>query len=488
MQPEPRTIPHRLPDQTRGCGFAIPFPLSLYLLSYSNCWRSLLVRTTAAPPSQRLWQCCPIIFVVKRKEAAAEDPVSGTFQLMFDWLKKSISSKPGSLQRNLANQSASALNAQDEIQRSSAVFKNRGDECLKSGAFDEAVKCYRQAIAINPRYAEAHSTLGDALRDQGKINDAFPCYRNALELAPDLPDAHFGLGVALMEKSDFQNAAVCFENALALKPDFVRAHNSLGFALIELSRPAEALARFQHAISLEPENGMARHLIASLTRSNPERAPGQYIEKLFDGFANTFDSHLQSLKYETPRDLLTLIAQRSAPASGKWDVLDLGCGTGLVGLAIAPYASQLVGVDLSARMLEKAQARNLYHRLEHLDLLSMMQDEQSSSYDIVIAADSLIYLGKLDDVVREATRLLRRGGLFAFSVEALEALPGAAPGQGIPLDYLLQKIPSCRYAHSSGYISRLASDNEFKIQELKKAHIRNSSGSSVQGYLVLLEN
>jgi predicted TPR repeat methyltransferase len=330
--------------------------------------------------------------------------------------------------------------------------------------------------------------LGDALREQGKLGEAFPCYRKALELAPDLADAHFGLGVAFMEKSDFPNAMVCFENTLALKPDFVRAHNSLGFALIELGRPSDALVHFQGAISFEPGNGMAQHFIASLTRSNPERAPGEYIEKLFDGFADTFDARLQSLKYETPRDLLALITQHSVPSSRKWNVLDLGCGTGLVGLAIAPYASQLVGVDLSARILEKARARNLYHRLEHLDFLAMMQDEKSSSYDIVIAADSFIYLGKLDDVVREAKRVLRRGGFFAFSVEALEALPGAAPGPDARPDYLLQEIPSCRFAHSSGYISRLASDNDLKIQELKRGHIRSSAGSSVQGHLVLLEN
>jgi predicted TPR repeat methyltransferase len=402
---------------------------------------------------------------------------------MFDWLMKSIAGKKGS-QPGPADDSTAASSVREEKQKSIAASMNRGDDCFRNGTFDEAANCYREAIAIHPDYTQAHAALGDALRQQGKIAEALLCYRRALGLAPDFPEAHFGLGAALMEKADFKNAAVCFENAVALKPDYVRAHNSLGFAFIEQGKPEDALACFRRAIGFDPEDGMAQHLIASLTRNNTERAPGQYIEKLFDGFANTFDAHLQGLKYETPRDLLALVTQHSVPAAGKWRVLDLGCGTGLAGLAIAPYASQLVGVDLSARMLERAQARNVYHRLERMDFLAMMRNEESSSYDVVIAADSLIYLGKLDDVVREARRLLRRGGLFAFSVEALDA----ASGPITQPDYVLQKIPSCRYAHSSEYISRLASDHDFRIQELKKAHIRNSAGSSVQGYLALLEN
>lgn len=405
---------------------------------------------------------------------------------MFKWVKKVFAKKPESIQARDAKNPASSLTVNTETL--SAAYKDRGDECFKHGAMDEAVGYYRQAIAAHPGFAEAHNALGNVRREQGRWDEAVLCYRSAIAFAPELAGAHYGMGVALLEKLDVQNAKGCFERALDLKPDYASAHSAMGFILLQSGRPADALARFKTTVSIDPENGMALHLIASLTGANPESAPRQYVEKLFDGFADTFDANLHSLKYESPKDLVALITRYSTPTAGKWNVLDLGCGTGLVGLEIAPYESQLVGVDLSVKMLEKARARNLYHRLECSDLLTMMQGEKSSSYDVVIAADTFIYVGKLDDVVREVKRLLCPGGFFAFSAEALEAVPNVTLNQRVPLGYHLQESPSCRYAHSLEYVSRLAFDNDLKIRESKIAHIRMSNGKSVKGYLVLMQN
>ena len=55
-------------------------------------------------------------------------------------------------------------------------------------------------------------------------------------------------------------------------------------------------------------------------------------------------------------------------------------------------------------MLEKARERNLYDRLEQLDLLTMMQGEAAASYDVVFAADVFVYLGKLDELVEQAQK------------------------------------------------------------------------------------
>jgi predicted TPR repeat methyltransferase len=413
---------------------------------------------------------------------------SGTLGHMFKRITKAFAKKPQSIPACDAQHPVSSSSAHTELQQLGAAHKDHGDECFGRGALDEAAEYYRQAIAAHPGFAEAHTALGDLLRRRGRWDEAIRCYRSAIEFAPEGASAHYGMGVAFVEKLDLQNAKGCFEKALDLNPDFASAHSAMGFILLQSGRPADALTRFKRTVSIDPANGMALHMIASLTGANPERAPRQYVEKLFDGFADTFDADLRSLKYESPKDLAGLTAQYATPNAGKWRVLDLGCGTGLVGLEIAPYASQLVGVDLSVKMLEKAQARNLYHRLECADLVTMMQGEKSSSYDIVISADTFIYVGKLDDVVREVKRLLCPGGFFAFSVEALEAVPNANLNERDALGYRLQETPSCRYAHSLAYVSRLASDNDLKIRESKAAHLRMSNGKSIKGYLVLMEN
>jgi predicted TPR repeat methyltransferase len=157
--------------------------------------------------------------------------------------------------------------------------------------------------------------------------------------------------------------------AAAIKPEFVAAHHHLGNAYLRKGATQEAIACFREVVRLEPSSGVA-HLIEALSGTSSDRAPDEYVEKLFDEYAERFDSHLvQALKYSIPERLAELWKAHSSHDAEKWDVLDLGCGTGLAGLAIAPYARRLVGVDLSAKMLEKAAARGLYHRLERLDLV-----------------------------------------------------------------------------------------------------------------------
>lgn len=406
---------------------------------------------------------------------------------MLQWLKKTFSGKNAAQENDATNFRVTQSAYPRETQSAATAATQSGDQALADNRTDEAIRHYREAIAIDPKFATAHCGLGDALRQQKKLGEAAQCYRAALEQAPGLAQAHFGLGVTLLERADAKNALVYFQNAVRLQPDFANAHNALGFACMELGAPADALAAFRRTVSLEPENGMALHLIASLTGSNPEHAPRQYVEKLFDGFASTFDTHLQQLQYDTPERLVNLLLSHAAGGTAPWSVLDLGCGTGLVGVRIARYANQLAGVDLSAKMLDKARERGLYHRLAQSDLVSMMAEEPDACCDVIISADTFIYVGKLDDVAMQAARLLRTGGWFAFSVEALTSTVQGDNSKPHTADYLLQPAPSCRYAHSFSYLQRLADEYGFVIRQWQAKPIRTSNGTPVDGYLVLME-
>jgi predicted TPR repeat methyltransferase len=264
---------------------------------------------------------------------------------------------------------------------------------------------------------------------------------------------------------------------LQFGPGFSEAHSNLGMILQSSGRLDEALVHFQECLRLSPGNVIAQHHIASLTGQNTERAPDQYVENVFDSYADKFDTHLQQvLQYDIPVKLVALIAQH-LPAGAKCSVLDLGCGTGLIGPEIAPFARQLVGVDLSAKMLEKAQARKLYQRLVRSDLLTMMQKEPVSGYDLIIAADVFVYVGRLDEIVAESKRLLSGGGLFAFSTETMEA--GDRGGSGYHLEN------TGRYAHSLEYLTGLASANGFRVLEMVPTRIRTEQGKPVNGHMAV---
>ena len=113
----------------------------------------------------------------------------------------------------------------------------------------------------------------------------------------------------------------------------------------------------------------------------------------------------------------------------------------------------------------------------------MVQGEAPSSYDVVFAADVFVYLGKLDELVNHAQRLLRPGGLFAFSVESLEALMDDAAGPSNRQGYQLNVTG--RYAHSVAYLARMAEHNGFDVLSTTGTQTRLDKGKPVHGYLAL---
>jgi predicted TPR repeat methyltransferase len=348
----------------------------------------------------------------------------------------------------------------------------------------EAMACFHKAISHKPEYAEGHYNLGVLLKEQGKVEDALTRFEHAITLRPDFADAHCNSGLIFMEQNKLDDAFTCFKIACTLKPESVETLINLGVVHRAQGETKKSLACFEHAIKIEPDNSIAIHLRDTLNGNNPEHPPFQYIEKIFDAHAAKFEQHLiGDLDYRTPEKLVAIIKEFSAPPLQKWDVLDLGCGTGLVGAAIASATRHLVGVDLSANMLQKARARNIYQRLEKAELLDMMRGESASSYDLIIAADVFVYLGKLDQVFQEAMRLLRTGGHFAFSVKSIEATAHAETNPDAPKDYQLNDTG--RYAHSSAYLHRLAADIGFVSHRMVQTQARLEHGESVQAWLVL---
>ena len=360
------------------------------------------------------------------------------------------------------------------------------DLCLahfQSGQIASAKDVISRGIIAFPKSAEFQLYLGNLYAHEDDTENAATCYRNGLSIQPEFPELLSNLGTVLRRQNKIEEALACYEKSLAINPNYARGHVNAGDMHYRQGRLGAALAHYQQAIALDPDLGET-HLVATLSGENPERAPNRYVEDLFDDLADQFDSLLvQKLSYNVPQQLVDLVTRSFDSTVGKWNILDLGCGTGLVGAAISPFAGHLVGVDLSGKMLAKARMRNLYHRLDQADLLPMLQGESEDGYDVVIAADVFVYVGRLDDLFVETLRVLRPGGLFAFSVEADEN-ESIGESDGNQVGYRL--TDTGRYAHTSAYIHRLAIDNNFHVVEWKQTQGRINKGKPVQAYLAIL--
>jgi predicted TPR repeat methyltransferase len=153
-------------------------------------------------------------------------------------------------------------------------------------------------------------------------------------------------------------------------------------------------------------------------------------------------------------------------------ILDLGCGTGLAGAVFKPLAARLDGVDLSPAMIQNARARGIYDILEVGDLETALL-APGPRYDLILAADTLVYLGDLASVFGAVHARLEPDGYFLFTVEKAE-------GGGFELG------PKRRWRHSEAYLRQLASQAGFHVAGLLAAVPRHEAKLPVEGFAVAL--
>src|SRR5262252_9196438 len=234
-------------------------------------------------------------------------------------------------------------------------YNNLGIVLQGQGRFDDAITAYRHAIAIDPNHANAHSNLGVMLRATGKPVEAEASYRTAISLNPGHIDAYTNLGILLNGLKRTEEAVACFCKVILLRPKHREARKLLALAHCTLGEIDKAVSIFEEWLAEEPDDPIARHMLAACTgRDVPERASNGFVETTFDSFAASFDSKLARLSYRAPALVAAMLEDSGLEHSHRLEVLDAGCGTGLCGALVAPFARRLVGVDLSEGMLAHA--------------------------------------------------------------------------------------------------------------------------------------
>ena len=244
-----------------------------------------------------------------------------------------------------------------------------------------------------------------------------------------------------------------------------------GFALLNAFGHREAAAAVGRIrLTRNPSDAIQRYLLDAINGDPLTTAPHEYIERYFDEFAPGFDQKLvNGLNYRGPARLCDLIARHRA---GFADIVDLGCGTGLAADLLADLGGTLTGVDLSGGMLEQAGKRQRYGALVKADVVAYLLDNPGR-FDLIFAADLLVYIGDLQPFMEAAAAALVPGGLMALSTET-----------GAQADFSL--LPSGRFAHRPQYIERLCEEN-FMALEAVDEPIRLEINLPVPGQFLLLE-
>jgi tetratricopeptide (TPR) repeat protein len=130
--------------------------------------------------------------------------------------------------------------------------RRRGYDLQSEGRLGEAIACYEQVVARDPRDWEIWNNLGNARRDAGDLAGAIDALTIARELRPDLAAIHYNLGVGLAQAGQLAEAARAFGEAVRLAPDHPAGLLALGSVLRQLGRHAEALAPLERAAGFAP--------------------------------------------------------------------------------------------------------------------------------------------------------------------------------------------------------------------------------------------
>ncbi|QPK63329.1 tetratricopeptide repeat protein [Methylomonas sp. LL1] len=357
----------------------------------------------------------------------------------------------------------------------SDAHNNLGNIFNKLGHVEKAADSYGRALDLNPQNAVAYNNFGLVLSQLSQLEDAIEAFSRAVELMPNNPEFYQNLGNAFKKQGNFVNAIDAYRKLLSLRPYNAKDYEELCAVLYLQGSVEEAIVLVKQWLEYEPNNPLALHRLYSYSGElSVPRAADEYITQTFDGFADSFDMVLKNLDYKAPFLVADVVKQIHQQTGKALTILDAGCGTGLCGPLIKPYAQKIIGVDLSAKMLDKAEKRGCYDELFQSELTAFIS-ACFSGCDVIVSADTLVYFGDLEPVCRAAARALLPGGHLVFTVERSE--------DSATQDYKIQQHG--RFSHSEAYIRNVIKSTDLSLLRLEKVMLRYEAGVEVDGFLVV---
>ncbi|MCX7102500.1 MAG: tetratricopeptide repeat protein [Methylobacter sp.] len=376
------------------------------------------------------------------------------------------------------------------------------------GYSEEGTKWIKKALELVPDYLDAENNLANIYLQTGHPELAEPIFRLVIKRNPDFHTAYGNLGVVLNELEKYHESLEYLLKAIDFQPSDAHNYQNIGNVYRNLKKYQEAVGMYRKTLELlpfdgeayrklsrtffimgqidncidilkqwltyDPENATALHLLAAYTNTNmPSRASNAYVRETFDGFAASFDGVLKRLEYQAPFLVHKALGQLDLN-SKEWNVLDIGCGTGLCGALIRPMVGNLVGVDLSSKMLERAKAREIYDELIEAELTEFCSKAQST-YNAITCVDTFCYFGDLTDAMKAAGTALIPNGWFIFTLEKL-VIDDATE------NFRLNQHG--RYSHTEDYLNDTLLNAGFQIHSIETSVLRRERNEQVAGLVV----
>lgn len=376
------------------------------------------------------------------------------------------------------------------------LYLYKGNALREKGDLDGALSAYRWAIMYDPNDAAARTNYAAVLYSLKDYVGALNAADAAIMMEPDFPDAYLISGNVLSLLGFPEQAMYAYHHAFEFTPNNIvlgayvaelyskqdepeEAFNLLMRLLTD--HPKNAALHLQMAVALAffmqngvqlkvvddyvkrwqssfEHNPFVREIAPALLQHNMGYTPLtlERLQAAFDDMAPIYDEANQD-------DAITFINMLENALRPVYEgqenlrVLDIGCGTGLGAYPMREYTKQgqLIGVDLSQKLLEIARAKNIYLRTEMSDVLYFIEQEKAS-FDALIASESVPFFKDLEQAFAAFNKALKVGGYFFFSVKR-----NSLNNDDVVL------YPQYNYIFSESYVRTSLEKNGFEIQSVQ---------------------
>lgn len=291
-----------------------------------------------------------------------------------------------------------------------------------------------------------------------------------------MADNRYTMAMGWAARGEYEAALDLLHQISQLVPEWSVPYFRIGDIYQHLNKPEKAVQAYREYLSKDTHDTLGAIIKLSLLGAATEidSIPSSYVASLFDQYASHFDESLvEDLCYRAPqliKEALDNVGFEAKDAT----ILDLGCGTGLTADLFYHHATWIEGVDISSEMIAQARQKKLYHQLHVSDIHDFLERAGDLSYQLVLAADVLVYIGDLSGVMKGVAKHLASDGVFAFTCQKHD-------GEGLVLG------ADHRFSHSQEYLESVIKESGLVIRSLYQSSSRQDRGKDVDGWVCVVE-
>jgi tetratricopeptide (TPR) repeat protein len=152
---------------------------------------------------------------------------------------------------------ASKASPVEKEQLTAQEWYERGYQFGESKTFEEEIRCYSEAVRLDPNFANAFFNRGLSRFDENDLEGAISDFNETIRLKSDDTAAYYYRGSAHHEKGNFEAAIADYTKAIQLKTDFWLAYLNRGLTQETKGRLEEAVLDYENVIRLKPDHGLA---------------------------------------------------------------------------------------------------------------------------------------------------------------------------------------------------------------------------------------